>query len=211
MKIDAILKLSLITAVASRRGQIAFKICAILTYLAYLGFATAKDLRSQEALQFLDFSGFTGSDYAYMLALLLMDVAIPLLISTGILYLIRRDVENYVTYCISGTFTDALFRFSIIPVVSWLVVVIFAADRSDMTASGAVWVIILAAVPLTYLTSLWSFVVLLALLYLPTRLILLILNRLCLRIAESTRGPVLAISSIFAIGGAVLDLTTATK
>jgi hypothetical protein len=110
---DAISKLSLMTAVASKRGQVAFKICAILTFLAYQGFL----LVTRQLSGGFDFKDFTGSDYAYVLALSL----IPLLLSTGVFYLIRRDVEDYVYYCISGTFIDALFRFSIIPVLSSLV------------------------------------------------------------------------------------------
>jgi hypothetical protein len=199
---DAISKLSLMTAVASKRGQVAFKICAILTFLAYQGFL----LVTRQLSGGFDFKDFTGSDYAYVLALSL----IPLLLSTGVFYLIRRDVEDYVYYCISGTFIDALFRFSIIPVLSSLVALIYVANRSELTTSVTAWgvllVTLLAFVTLTYLTSLWFFVVLLALVYFPTRLILLMLNRLCLRIAESTRGPVLAISSIFAIGGAILEM-----
>jgi hypothetical protein len=205
MRLEVISKLSIMNVVHSKLGRVILDVGAILTTLVI------------NAINLSVLYSYTGSSSEFIWFLISPENELyvyfwgPMLISLGIFYFARGYINDWLSYCLSGTFFDALSRLTIIPLIVWVAFLVLKANNLDRAPLVAITAVAIGGVSLSYLNGIWLLVFALSLVYVPLELLLFLVNRLSLRIAEAKRGPVLAIAAILAIGGALLDVTSATS
>jgi hypothetical protein len=188
-------------------------VVCINAFAFYLNRAVELKQRKPEADPLADLASTVQSprELAVAIGTLLLGVIIPV----GFFYLIRRRLYAYVGYCLApSSALRCLLRLSIVPLIAAVLTIIFAAifitlgedHLVSKTLSKALAVVeYIVCLPLGYCWGLALVFLLFYIIYLLLTPILFVAERLCLRIAETSRGPVLTIAAIVAFMGVALN------